>query len=64
MEYDMTLHWRAGAPHHLPGALPRLPRSEKPGEDVDDSFPDEVSRPGRIFNGPQEPVLDLGIQAL
>ena len=44
MEYDMTLHWRAGAPHHLPDAPPRLPRPEKLGEDVGDSCPDEVSR--------------------
>ena len=35
---------------------------KKLGEDVDDSFPDEVSRPGRIFNGPRGPVLDLGVQ--
>lgn len=65
----MTLQWRAGASHHLPDALPRLPRfAKKSGEDVDDSSPDEISRPGRIFNGPRGPVLDgiplsdLGVQ--
>ena len=57
MEYHMDLQWRPGANHQLPDALSRLPLSDEPGTDVDDSFPDDSST--RItYRGPRRPVLD------
>lgn len=70
VEHNMTLKWRAGTSHSVSGAILRLPGFEQPEEDVDDGFPDDISRPGRIFSGPRRPVLhgvplsDLGIEPL
>ncbi|CAB1108851.1 unnamed protein product [Ectocarpus sp. CCAP 1310/34] len=44
MEYDMELEWKAEVEHVVPDALSRLPVANPVEVDVDDSFPDDVSR--------------------
>lgn len=57
MEYDMDLKSREGRKHHLPDALSRLPRSDRPATDIDVSFPGE-SPTALTCRGPQGPILD------
>ena len=57
MEYDMDLQWRPGADHQLTDPLWRLPLSDEPGTDIDDSFPDDSST-RTTYRGPRGLVLE------
>ena len=65
----MVLVWRAGVQHVLPDALSRLPHTQTPQADVDDSFRyDFTSKAPFGFLGPREPSLDgirlAGVEAV
>ena len=55
----MTIQWRAGSSHQLPGALSRLLRPGLAADPVDDSVPDDAtSGEPDAYVRPQGPVLN------
>lgn len=59
MEYDIVMVWKSGVEHVLPDTLSRLPHATEPQEDVDDSFPDDItSGAPSDYVGPRGPTLN------
>lgn len=65
MEYDIIMVWKSGVEHVLPDTLSRLPHSEEPQEDVDDSFPDDAtSKSPSDYVEPQGPTYGVRLADL
>lgn len=58
MEYDMTMQRRTNVSHRLPDACSPLRHCEQPGKDVESCFPDDVSRPCRLFLRPARTIIE------